>query len=67
MKLNEYREHIVKLVEERGVAAYKYNDTIGRILNYIQNRISLNGDRYNTKIKILYIINLENKEFSCII
>ena len=50
MKLNEYREHIVKLVEERGVAAYKYNDTIGRILNYIQNRISLNGSKHNTKI-----------------
>lgn len=50
MKLNEYREHIVKLVEERGVAAYKYNDSISQILHYIQDKIWENGNKYNTRI-----------------
>lgn len=51
MKLNEYKKHIIKIVEERGVAASNEDSTINVILSYIQHKISESGERFGKEIE----------------
>lgn len=51
MNLNEYKNRIIRLVEERGVAASRETSTVNSILWYIQKKISLNGEIYGLTTK----------------
>lgn len=53
MNLNEYKEYIIRLVEERGVAASKEDRIIKFILTYIQGRISRLGENYGKEIEFV--------------
>lgn len=51
MKLNEYKRYIIKIVEERGVAASSEDSTINAMLSYIQHKISESGEPFGKEIE----------------
>lgn len=51
MKLNEYKNHIIKLVETRGVAAAKDENCIELLLDYIETKVRNLGQNYGKEIE----------------